>query len=655
MEGGNYSWLLAKLDLRHHSIEDRTMPCIRTCMFGPVNGLEGLRKGWEKWDLRILVLYILFTQLYLHVFGRHRRKGTTQLMINVNVWFFYLFSDLLAQIALGKLSKVKGDNHDISPISLLRGLWAPIILFYLGGPDTMTVLRLEENQMWSRHAIGLLTQGLRTSYVLILTWTSTMRFSLLALLMLFPGLIKYGERVWVIKSISEKKYVGFVQIDENTIDKISSAQPNAKLVLQAYSYFQTLKPHISNYECARSKVNKLTKEFRELMNKDDAAHNTFKLIEIELGLMYDMLFSKVGTIFTVCGSILRLISISCIVTVLVGFFLVKKPDGHLKGDLPITIILLVGAICLEIGGALVQLGSDWAIVWACKHYQSKLVTPVFNLHEFVISKNKRWSEVMGQFSLRNFCNKYERTKFDDMVVGLCGIEKRWKKFSLPSHRVDLSIKELIICQLGKISQNDLEVETPQAYTIKRGERTLGKSIAVWHVATDICLEKYGVEPESSKSVTKKVKTTKILSYYMMHLLLFCPTLPFCNNSENFKQAYPDVDKFFKEAESNGKEIAGSLMEKDDKWEIMSNIWVEMLCYAASCCSVNHHVQELRHGGQFLTHVWLLLKHLGATKMLEKNASQQLNDKEDIESELKDGAEDIESELKDCAENIGCCF
>ncbi|THG22295.1 hypothetical protein TEA_009428 [Camellia sinensis var. sinensis] len=555
------------------------MPCIKTCMFGPVNGLEGMRKGWEKWDLRILVLYILFTQSYLHVFGRHRRKGTTQLMINVNVWFFYLFSDLLAQIALGKLSKVKGDDDDISPIGLLRGLWAPIILFYLGGPDTMTVLRLEENQMWSRHAIGLLTQGLRTSYVLILTWNSTMRFSLLALLMLFPGLIRYGESVGNQVNIREKR------------DR-----------------------------------SELTKKFRELLNKDGAAHKTFKLIEIELGLMYDMLFSKIGTIFTVCGSILRLICIACIVTVSVGFFVVKKPNGHLKGDLPITIILLVGALCLEIGGALVQLGSDWAIVWACKHYPSKLVTPVFHLHEFVISKNKRWSEVMGQSRL-NFCNKDKPTKSH-----------------LPLHRVDLSIKELIICQLGKISQNDLEGETPQAYTIKRGEWTLekygldanwsivlefGKSIVIWHVATDIC---YDSEPKSSKSVPNIVETTKILSYYMMHLLLFCPTLPFCNNGEN-------VDKFFEEAQFNGEKLARSLDEKgNNKWEIMSNMWVEMLCYAASCCSVEQHVQELRRGGQFLTHVWLLLKHWGATKMLEKNASQQLNDKEDRESELADVVE-----------------
>ncbi|GMP42305.1 hypothetical protein CsSME_00012096 [Camellia sinensis var. sinensis] len=196
---------------------------------------------------------------------------------------------------------------------------------------------------------------------------------------------------------------------------------------------------------------------------------------------------------------------------------------------------------------------------------------------------------MGQSGL-NFCNKYATTKL-----------------SLPSHRVNLSIKELTICQL-----KDLEVETSQAYTIKRGEWTLekygldanwsiklefGKSIAVWHVATDIC---YRSEPKSSKSVPNKVETTKILSYYTMHLLLFCPTLSFCNNNENFTQAYPNVEKFFEEAQFNGEKLATSLMEKQDKWEIMSNIWVEMLCYAVSCCLVNHHVQELRHGGQFLT-------------------------------------------------------
>ncbi|GMP42287.1 hypothetical protein CsSME_00012082 [Camellia sinensis var. sinensis] len=190
---------------------------------------------------------------------------------------------------------------------------------------------------------------------------------------------------------------------------------------------------------------------------------------------------------------------------------------------------------------------------------------------------------MGQSRL-NFCNKDKPTKSH-----------------LPPHRVDLSIKELIICQLGKISQNDLEGETPQAYTIKRGEWTLekygldvnwsvvlefGKSIVVWHVATDIC---YDSEPKSSKSVPNIVETTKILSYYMMHLLLFCPTLPFCNNGEN-------VDKFFEEAQFNGEKLARSLDDKgNNKWEIMSNMWVEMLCYAASCCSVEH-VQELRRGG-----------------------------------------------------------
>ena len=205
------------------------MPCIRVCKGSVPPGVpicpacppssppeeehlifpEALRKVWEEWDLRILILYILFTQIYLHVFGRRRRKSTPRMLISMNVWLLYLFAELLATIALGKLSNLK------PPVSLLRGLWAPIILFYLGGPDTMTVLHLEENHMWSRHLIGLFTQGVRTSYVLFVTW-STSYLSVMALLMLFSGLIKYGERVWVIRSRGVLgKSGGLVWFDES--------------------------------------------------------------------------------------------------------------------------------------------------------------------------------------------------------------------------------------------------------------------------------------------------------------------------------------------------------------------------------------------------------------------------------------------------------
>ena len=50
------------------------------------------------------------------------------------------------------------------------------------------------------------------------------------------------------------------------------------------------------------------------------------------------------------------------------------------------------------------------------------------------------------------------------------------------------------------------------------------------------------------------------------------------------------------------------MEKENRWHIISSVWVEMLCYAASNCPMDYHAEQLRRGGGLITHVWLLLAH-----------------------------------------------
>ncbi|XP_057513172.1 uncharacterized protein LOC130795199 isoform X2 [Actinidia eriantha] len=669
------------------------MPCIRICAtdLHPANnynchpaynnGFEELRKIWEEWDLRILVLFILFTQLYLHFFGRHRRKSMARVLVNVNVWLLYLFSDLLATIALGKLSKVNEDptkpkggsgypafpdtNKTMPQIpgvlpdtnktmlqipggnttipQILRGLWAPVILFCLGGPDTMTVLRLEENHLWVRHLIGLFTQGLRTVYVLIVTWNPN-GLSILALLLLIPGIIKYGERVWVIRSRSGGKYQGFIKLDETTIDETSNSasQSNAKLVLQAYSCFQILNPHIDDYECNGKRLKSLVTRFSESVAENLAKggtdiENSFRLIEIELGLIYDMLFSKVGTVFTVWGSILRSISFSCLVSVLVSFILIGRPPGHLKGDFPITIILLVGAIFLEIAGILVQFVSDWVFVWACK-YPGRLANLVLRVHEFLIPERKRWSGFMGQFSFLNFCEEYKPTMYRKMVQSLCGREKMLSRFGSFS-AVQLSVKKLIIKQLFDKSKESSDAL--QILAMKRGEWSIEKykcpefkwsvelefnrSLVIWHLATHVCYH-------SEYVLTDEMKAAYILSNYMMYLLLVCPSrFPFCNKYDKFMEDYDilkelvsiwsneracenqleqDIDFEDTTVANQVQHLVKGLREKADRWEIMRNVWVEMLCYASSQFPPKHHVEELRHGGEFLTHVWLLLMHFG---------------------------------------------
>ncbi|XP_052193623.1 uncharacterized protein LOC127802032 [Diospyros lotus] len=619
----------------------------------------GLRKFWEEWDLRILILYILYTQLYLLIFGRFRRRSKRKFLINLNVSLLYIFADLLAAIALGKLSKVKDEgtlnkeavfpkfkpdemcNPD-KPESLLRGLWAPVILFYLGGPDTITLLYIEETQLWLKHLISLLTQGGRACFVLIETWTPS-GLSVLSLFMWISGMIKYAERTWVIKSRARAISEGCLQPDDCTVMDfvgISPSSPNRKLelekktqlVVEGYICFRTLKPHIPGYHGLKRPLAKFIKE-------DTDPKDIFKQIEIELGFMYDVLFSKVGTIFTAWGFILRFITLSCVVCVLVGFFMVDKSSTKdLKDDVQTTIILLLGAIFLEIVGLLLQLVSDWAVVWAWKH-QSKLSSPILFLHEHLIS-HSRWSKEVGQFSLLNFCIKYEAKVFDGMVRAVCG----WRKllsinFSLPSRKANKAIKVLIINQLRERSQNN-SGQPSQISSMKTGEWTLtkyrlkeapnwpkwtmniefGEAIVLWHLATDICY--HDEEPTNDSEAAKR------LSNYMMHLLLICPnSLPFCNTDGDFLTACADIMEILKNKKlaladvweqcksptvKRAKDLASALMQKpnEERWEIMSSMWVEMLCHAAKECKLKNHAQELRHGGEFLTHVWLLLMHFG---------------------------------------------
>jgi hypothetical protein len=66
---------------------------------------------------------------------------------------------------------------------------------------------------------------------------------------------------------------------------------------------------------------------------------------------------------------------------------------------------------------------------------------------------------------------------------------------------------------------------------------------------------------------------------------------------------------------------------DKKWEMISEVWVDMLMYAASHCRWKEHVHALSQGGELLTHVCLLMAHLGLSKQCRPGIiSKQLADR-----------------------------
>jgi len=61
-----------------------------------------------------------------------------------------------------------------------------------------------------------------------------------------------------------------------------------------------------------------------------------------------------------------------------------------------------------------------------------------------------------------------------------------------------------------------------------------------------------------------------------------------------------------------------LLRPEKRWEMINEVWVEMLAHAAAHCPWKEHTHQLRRDGELLTHVSLLMLHLGLNEQYEFN-------------------------------------
>ncbi|XVE86181.1 hypothetical protein DITRI_Ditri18aG0015500 [Diplodiscus trichospermus] len=92
-------------------------------------------------------------------------------------------------------------------------------------------------------------------------------------------------------------------------------------------------------------------------------------------------------------------------------------------------------------------------------------------------------------------------------------------------------------------------------------------------------------------------------------LLLLPDEPDVFTPLSSTEALHEGVTFTKQLQSLARE---STFREDDgeKWKMTSEVWMEMMLHAASRCTWEEHAQQLRHGGELLTHVSLLMAHFG---------------------------------------------
>nr|POF11702.1 hypothetical protein CFP56_69003 [Quercus suber] len=591
---------------------------------------ERIRTIWNRWEVRVLVLLSLFLQIVL------------------------IPLDWIATISLGVLSRKEGakKTQSYEPDYVIMAFWAPFLLVHLGGPDTITAYSLEDNELWPRRLVEVVVQFFVALYVLLRSWVYT-PVNFLAIPMLIAGIIKFGERIWVLRTASNdvfrdsmlprpdpgpnyakfmdgydaKKAEGFkisvkTIIDTSTVVRHNNF-PNA--LHEASYFFRTFKPLFADLILSFQDRENSRSFFQQKKTGEEA----FKVIEIELGFMYDLLLTKAGLIHSWPGSICRFVSL-----------LYWTELWRSKQKKPLVDLISKANSCFQ------------SCFGSCK----------------LLPLDKRWSESVGQYNLMSHCIKCKsfkgsRTKkyIDEKL------EKYWYQNLEPVHDKYKGLKEKIFEQLKNASSiSDIRVsEQLFAYTgnddetkeffhnlAQRMEENFDETILRWHIATDLC--HYSDEDNDSQNVINLMRISKLLSNYLVFLLVMHPyMLPSGIGQIRFQDTCAEAIEIIEEREYISDEkkacevlfkvnteilpsqikgdrsksvlfdackdaqsqflLARNDWETEQKWERISRVWVGMLSYAASQCSWNYHARRLSQGGELLTHVWLLMAHLGITK------------------------------------------
>ena len=340
---------------------------------------ETVERLWSGWELRMVMLLSLFLQIFLILFGR-RRKYTAGFWIGNLVWLAYLSADWVATFSLGILAQKIGDS-ETNCINSNRGVipafWAPVLLVHLGGPDTINAYSMEDNELWLRQLLVLGSQVAVAFYAFTRSWWSEDPLLFVAIPIFVAGIIKYGERNWVLRSASSKQCRNemnelsrkfeefsnpdvFEMTDEPVVGEVglSDIIDEAKFLHEADLCFQMFRVLFADLVLGDS-IHLATHIFQQKNAKE-----AFKLIEVEMGFMYDVLYTKLAKVRS-SRVIFRAITFLCLVSALLAFSLGMSENNHayLTAEITISYLLLYGAIVIEIYSVVLLLFSDWAMLW----------------------------------------------------------------------------------------------------------------------------------------------------------------------------------------------------------------------------------------------------------------------------------------------------
>uniref|UniRef100_A0ACD5XVH9 Uncharacterized protein n=1 Tax=Avena sativa TaxID=4498 RepID=A0ACD5XVH9_AVESA len=568
-------------------------------------------------------------------------------------------------------STTDDENHEAGTHELTI-LWAPFLLIHLGGQDTMTAFSIEDNELWLRHLLNLVGQACLVVYVLW-KWVALARYQLVtpAAFLFVAGIIKYGERIWALKLGSLRKLIFTRKVVYHARrDGDKMGQTYQEIIRHAHRTEGCVRDlfagrNFTHMERGVFEPFIIDPDFMEQeaqgQGLGEEAQLNFKRIEIELCRMHNNLFTKSRVIQSKAGAILRCASLASTAVAFVLYVKMTTMSSSSSGgegrsrmststsDGAITYILFIGAFCLEVCSFLIsRTMSPWD--WPPVLEESRSLGWLLNRVAWPIfvriqpETKPLWSNSMGQYSLgaerRRNNNKWScSTVFLAKMAGIFGARELWNKISNTKH-VDVTreIKELINDSIGHSYHGTKHIPVPSSYGSLFSD-PFEKALVSLHLWTNMVIEDLklgkssvqdGEEKEAEGQPRRRpclMSTCKRLSNYMVYLLMEHPAmLPVRGNIHHLlgtaahkswsnpeslrtyliKEGYgihPDLEHDRRRRFLGYEALHAEL-------EILEQVWVRMLIYAAGKSKAEEHARRLSTGGELITFVWLLMARRG---------------------------------------------
>ncbi|PON49269.1 hypothetical protein PanWU01x14_231440 [Parasponia andersonii] len=529
---------------------------------------KSVKKLWDAWHLRVLIILSLFLQVFLVSFSSQRQRSKSIFLL-IFIWSAYLLADWVAAVAIGVIIKTQTDLCDQPNMGDdLLAFWASFLLLHLGGPDSITSYALEDNEFWLRHVLGLFFQGLAAAYSIYLT-LPTNKLWLPAILVFIVGIFKYGERTYALylasfdgfgaaasrdsslrsssQNLSTESTSTMMpntirtssQIQQASVETMATPVPgvlwlpdlkhlNGMQQLEvAYKLFGHFKGLIVDTYLSLQVRTSSQKAFLE------ADHmSAFKVIEYELSILYEVLHTKVFAARRRIGFTFRFIGFCFMLGAFLFFLLTEKHDNLDKFDITITYALVIGAIVLDFVSFVQLLSSDLTL--GAHNGSWKRYIPS------IIEKRSRWSELIFQYNMISYCldesPMWVIYKLPGYFRSRGTIDKIKIALFSSSEKVTEEVKELVFNELKRKSENVKNAQDVLTVSVQKGHSALSspsysklqwsvkmfeysETVLLWHLATELCYHK-----EKDKLSTKPTRVCKLLSDYMFYLLLMQPSL-----------------------------------------------------------------------------------------------------------------------------------